>query len=204
MTLTQGQVNMRVPRKAAWTLLIVFFALVPVRADVSQLEPRQLWPAVSLQLPSDPVLRHYLGVKEGETFTVDDMASDVVVVEIFNMYCPFCQREASHVNELFALVDRRDDLNRKLKIIGIGVGNSNFEVDFYRRSYSVQFPLFADKDFEIYEKVGKVRTPCFFILKRDARGRFRVAFVHSGGFKTPEAFLKEIIRRSGLEVIRKN
>jgi thiol-disulfide isomerase/thioredoxin len=198
MVVPQRQVNMKVLRETAWTLLMFLFALLPVQADASQLEPQQLWPAVSLQLPSDPVQRHYLGVKEGDTFTVDEMAAEVVVVEIFNMYCPFCQREAPHVNELFALLDGRDDLNRKLKIIGIGVGNSNFEVDFYRRSYSVQFPLFADKDFEIYEKVGKVRTPCFFILKRDAHRRFRVAFVHSGGFKTPEAFLKEIIKRSGL------
>ena len=185
-------------------LLVLFSAMAPVQANASQLEPQALWPAVSLPLPSDPVLRRYLGVKEGDTFTVDDMASDVVVVEIFNMYCPFCQREANHVNELYTQLNGRDDLNRKLKIIGIGVGNSDFEVDFYRRKYSVQFPLFADKDFEIYEKVGKVRTPCFYILKRDAHRRFRVAFVHSGGFKTPEAFLKEIVKRSGLEVMRKN
>ena len=178
--------------------LILFYALSPVQTHASQLEPQALWPAVTLQLPSDPALRHYIGVKAGDTFTVDDMASEVVVVEIFNMYCPFCQREATHVNELFTLVDGREDLNRRLKIIGIGVGNSNYEVDFYRRSYSVQFPLFADKDFEIHEKVGKVRTPCFFILKRDAHRRFRVAFVHSGGFKTPEAFLKEIIKHGGL------
>ena len=181
-----------------WILLWLIFDLLPVQACASQLEPQAPWPAVTLQLPSDPVLRHYLGVKEGDTFTVDDMVSEVVVVEIFNMYCPFCQREAPHVNELFTLLDRRDDLNRRLKIIGIGVGNSNFEVDYYRRSYSVEFPLFADKEFKIYEKVGKVRTPCFFILKRDAHRRFRVVFVHSGGFKTPESFLEEIIKRCGL------
>jgi thiol-disulfide isomerase/thioredoxin len=198
ITVTPWQVDMKVSTGMAWILVLLVSTLLPVQADASQLEPQELWPAVSLELPSDPDLRRYLGVMEGDTFTVDDMASEVVVVEIFNMYCPFCQREAPHVNELFTLVDGRDDLNRKLKIIGIGVGNSNFEVDFYRRSYSVRFPLFADKDFAIYEKVGKVRTPCFFILKRDAHRRFRVAFVHSGGFKTPEAFLKEIVKRSGL------
>jgi thiol-disulfide isomerase/thioredoxin len=198
MTATPWQVMMKVTTGTVWILLWLFFAITPVTAFASQLGPQEPWPAVSLPLPSDPVLRHYLGVKEGDAFTLEDMASEVVVVEIFNMYCPFCQREAPHVNELFTLVDGRDDLNQRLKIIGIGVGNSDFEVDFYRRSYSVAFPLFADKNYAIYEMVGKVRTPSFFILKRDAHRRFRVAFVHSGGFKTPEAFLKEIVKRCGL------
>jgi thiol-disulfide isomerase/thioredoxin len=189
---------MRAATGKALIILWLFFAFTPLQACASQLEPQGPWPAISLPLPSDPALRHYLGVKGGDTFAVDDMVSEVVVVEIFNMYCPFCQREAPHVNELFKLLDGRDDLNRRLKIIGIGVGNSNFEVDYYRRSYSVAFPLFADKDFKIYEKVGRVRTPAFFILKRDAHRRFRVEFVHLGGFKTPEAFLKEIIKRCGL------
>jgi thiol-disulfide isomerase/thioredoxin len=189
---------MKVARGTAWVLFWLFSALTPVQAHASQLDVQEPWPAVSLPLPSDPILRQYLGILEGDTFTVDDMVSEVVVIEIFNMYCPFCQREAPHVNELFTLIHGRADLNRRLKIIGIGVGNSDFEVDFYRRSYSVAFPLFADKDFEIYEKIGKVRTPYFFILKRDANGRFQVAFVHAGGFKTPETFLKEIVKRCGL------
>jgi thiol-disulfide isomerase/thioredoxin len=177
-------------------LLCIF---VPAQALASQPESLGSWPAITLPLPSDPVMRHYLGVTEGDTFTVDDIESEVVVVEIFNMYCPFCQREAPHVNGLFELIDRDADLSRQLKIIGIGVGNSPYEVDYYRRSYSVQFPLFADRNFDIYNKVGRVRTPHFFILKRNGHRRFRIAFVHSGGFKTPEAFLAEIVKRCGLK-----
>lgn len=190
---------MKAATGTAWVLAWLFAALIPVQACAAQPGPQEPWPALTMPLPADPILRHYLGIKEGNTFTLDDMASEVVVVEIFNMYCPFCQREAPHVNELFMLVDGRADLNRRLKIIGIGVGNSDYEVDFYRRSYSVPFPVFADKDFQIYEKVGKVRTPHFFILKRDADRRFKVMFVHSGGFKTPEDFLAEIIERCGLK-----
>jgi thiol-disulfide isomerase/thioredoxin len=189
---------MKLATAGGWALLWLFSALASPQALASQPELRETWPAISLPLPADPILRHYLGVKQGDTFTVDDMASEVVVIEIFSMYCPFCQREAPHVNELFTMIDQRADLNTRLKIIGIGVGNSNFEVDFYRRNYSVEFPLFADKDFEIYDKIGRVRTPYFFILKRDAHRRFRVAFVQKGGFKTPEAFLSEIIKRCGL------
>jgi peroxiredoxin len=182
-----------------WILLWLFSVFSLVQAHASQLQPRDPWPDILLPLPPEPAMRHYIGVKEGDTFTVDKVAAEVVVVEIFNMYCPFCQREAVHVNELFNLVDGRPELSGRLKIIGIGVGNSPYEVDYYRRSYSVAFPLFADKDYEIYEKVGKVRTPAFFILKRDKRNLLRVVFVHLGAFKTPEDFLKEIVRRSSLK-----
>jgi thiol-disulfide isomerase/thioredoxin len=177
--------------------LLSVFVSAPICA--SQPEPHDPWPAISLPLPPDPIMRHYLGVTKADPFTVDDIESEVVVVEIFNMYCPFCQREAPHVNGLYALVDGNADLSRRLKIIGIGAGNSSYEVDFYRRSYSVQFPLFPDPDFSIYNKIGRVRTPHFFVLKRGAQRRFRVDFVHSGGFKTPEAFLEEIVKRCGLK-----
>lgn len=190
---------MKIATKTAWILLCLFAVFTPMRVCASQLEPQDTWPDIELPLPSDPIMRQYLGVKEGDSFKVDKMGSEVVVIEIFNMYCPFCQREALHVNELFTLVDGRPELSRRLKIIGIGVGNSPFEVDYYRRSYSVQFPLFPDQKFDIYNQLGRVRTPHFIILKRDERHRFRVVFVHSGGFETPEAFLKEIIKRCSLD-----
>ena len=167
--------------------------------NVPQLEPDALWPAISLPLPGDPIERHYLGVKQGDTFTVGDIPAEVVVVQIFSMYCPICQREAPKVNQLYTLIDQRGDLSRKLKIIGIGAGNSKFEIDFYRRNYAIPFPLFADGDFKIHQKVGEVRTPHFFVLKQNEHRQPKVIFVHSGGFQTPEAFLDEIIKRCGLK-----
>jgi peroxiredoxin len=189
-------------KKTLWAAVVLVWLLsilAPVQTSASQPKPHDPWPAISLQLPSDPIIQHYLGVTKGDTFLVDDIDSEVVVVEIFNMYCPFCQREAPHVNGLFALIDKDAELSRRLKIIGIGVGNSSFEVDYYRRSYSVPFPLFADRDFDIYNKIGRVRTPHFFVLKRDAHQRLRVVFAHAGRFKTPEAFLREIVKRCGLK-----
>jgi len=184
-----------------WALvLFCLFSLVsPAWGDAPQLEPNALWPAISLPLPADPVQRHYLGVKQGDTFAVGDLPAEIVIVQIFSMYCPICQREAPRVNQLYALIDQRGDLNRKLKIIGIGAGNSRYEVDFYRRNYTIAFPLFADGEFEIHKKIGEVHTPHFFILKHDSHGQVRVVYTHSGGFGTPETFLEEIVKRCGLE-----
>ncbi len=185
--------------RSALVLFCLFSVIATARGDAPQLEPNALWPAISLPLPANPVERHYLGVKQGDTFAVGDMAAEVVIVQIFSMYCPICQREAPKVNQLYTLIDQRGDLSRKLKIIGIGAGNSRYEVDFYRRNYAIPFPLFADGDFEIHKKIGEVRTPHFFILKHDDHGKVRLVYAHSGRFKTPETFLEEIIKRCGLE-----
>ena len=172
--------------------------ILPAWADAPQLQPDSLWPAIALPLPANPVQQKYLGVEQGKTFTIGQMRAEAVIVQIFSMYCPICQREAPKVNQLYSLIDQRGDLSRKLKIIAIGAGNSNYEVDFYRRSYSIPFPLFADEDFKIHKKVGEVRTPHFFVLKHDKQGKVRVVYIHSGGFQTPETFLQEIIKRCGL------
>ena len=190
---------MKKATKSAVFLFCLFFSVWPARGEAPQLKPNDLWPAISLPLPADPAARQYLGVKQGDTFVIGALPAEAVVVEIFSMYCPICQREASKVNKLYALIDGRAGLGRKLKIIGIGAGNSDFEVNYFRRNYAIPFPLFADGDFVIHKKVGEVRTPHFFVLKPDKHGQARVVFVHSGGFKTAEAFLEETIKRCGLK-----
>lgn len=190
---------MKKATKSVMVLFCFFYGVLPAMGNAPQLKSNDLWPAISLPVPADPVARRYLGVQQGDTFAIGDMATEAVIVQIFSMYCPICQREAPKVNQLYALIGQRGDLNRKLKIIGIGAGNSNFEVDFFHRNYAIPFPLFADGDFEIHKKVGEVRTPHFFVLKPDKHGQTRVVFVHSGGFKSAETFLEETIKRCGLE-----
>ena len=163
--------------------------------ETAQLEAGSPWPHIMLPVPADAVQRHYLGVKSGSIFAVGDISAEIVIVQIFSMYCPVCQREAPRVNQFYALVDKDESMRRRLKIIGIGAGNSSFEVDFYRRNYQIPFPLFADGEFTIHKKVGEVRTPHFFILNKDAQGGLRIAGVHAGGFKTPAAFLEEILEK---------
>lgn len=188
--------------KTTRAVMVLFFLLSmgsTAWGSAPQLEADALWPAISLPVPSDQAQRNYLGVKAGGSFTIGDMPAEVVVVQIFSMYCPICQREAPRVNQLYTLIGRRGSLKQKVKIIGIGAGNSAYEVSFFQRSYSIPFPLFADDDFEIHKKVGEVRTPHFFVLKHEQDGKVRLVFAHSGGFKSPESFLQEIIKRCGLQ-----
>lgn len=86
------------------------------------------------------------------------------------MYCPYCQKEAPIVNELYQIINNRQDIKDKIKIIGIGAGNTPFEVEVFRNQYNIPFPLFPDESFSIHKAVGDVRTPYFFVFKINPDG----------------------------------
>jgi peroxiredoxin len=129
---------------------------------------------------------------------LDAIKAEVLVVEVFSMYCPHCQKEAPEVNALQALVARRG-LDNRIKIIGLGAGNSEAEVEIFRQKYHIPFPLFADADFVAHKAVGEVGTPYFYVLQRKSgQKNFTVLDGSLGRMDSPEAFLKGIVRQGGL------
>lgn len=111
------------------------------------------------------------------------------------MYCPVCQREAANVNTLFNLIEKNKS-PVQIKLIGIGAGNSSFEVDFFKKKYTIEFPLFSDSDFTIHKKIGAVRTPHFFGLVLQKNGEFRIFYSKSGDISDPAIFLKTLLEKS--------
>jgi len=102
------------------------------------------------------------------------------------------------VNELYRIMQARKDLKNKMKLIGIGVGNSDFEVNFFRKKYEVPFPLFSDEDLLIHKALGKVRTPYFIGVRLKSDGSSEVFYSKLGGFKDADKFLKLMVTLSGL------
>ena len=101
------------------------------------------------------------------------------------------------------LIENNPDLKSRIKLIGIGAGNTPFEVQVFKRKYSVSFPVFSDEDFTLHKAFGEVRTPFFIGVRINDDGTHRVFYAKLGGIEGAESFVKLILRLSGLEQEKK-
>jgi thiol-disulfide isomerase/thioredoxin len=156
-------------------------------------------PEITLPVPKVQAHISYLGLSKGNFFKVPQIKGKVVIIEVFSMYCPHCQREAPEVNRLYREIESNENLKGKIKLIGIGVGNSFFEIEVFREQYKILFPLFADEDFSIHKSLGEVRTPYFIGVKINDDGTHKVFYSKLGGFDKAEVFLQLMLKLSGLK-----
>jgi peroxiredoxin len=152
------------------------------------------FPDIGIPVPASAEAQSYLGLNATGTFKVSQVKAEMVIFEIFSMYCPHCQREAPSVNELYRLIDSRADLKGKIKIVGIGAGNSSFEIDLFKKKYNIAFPLVPDPDFSLHRALGEVRTPYFIAVKISADGRQKVVYSKVGSPGDPGPFLESLVK----------
>jgi thiol-disulfide isomerase/thioredoxin len=155
-------------------------------------------PDIEIPVPNNKAEKDYLGIAGGQFFQIPQIKASVVIIEIFSMYCPYCQREAPEVNRLYTLIENNPGLRGKIKLIGLGTGNTAFEVEVFKKNYTVPFPLFPDEAFTFHERFGAVRTPYFIGLKINADQSHQVFYSKLGGFGRAEEFLKLIVQSSEL------
>lgn len=177
---------------------LIFLFVGSAVAEVVPPKEGGVLPEISLSSPKEPAYQDYLGITGKKTFAIPEIKAEVVIVEIFSMYCPFCQKDAPIVNELYRKIAQNSRLKDKIKLIGIGVGNSAFEVDFFRKTYNIAFPLFSDPDFSMYKKIGQVRTPYFIGVNIRKDGTHGIFYAKQGSIENAEKFLEEVVRLSGL------
>lgn len=132
-------------------------------------------------------------------FSLPKPRDGVVIIEIFSMYCPYCQREAPNVNKLYDRIQANPNLKSKMRLVGIGVGNSAYEVDVFRKRYNISFPLYSDGDFKMHKNLGEPRTPYFIGVKINPDGSHRIFYSKLGEFGDVDKFLEEMVRLSGIK-----
>ena len=166
---------------------------------IAEIQPPQaggVLPEILLPVPAVALHREYLGLNAGGTFTIPEIKADIVIIEIFSMYCPHCQREAPTVNDFYQKIQNDTSLKDRVKIIGIGVGNSDFEVNFFGKTYNIPFPLFADADFVIHKQIGEVRTPYFIGIEITDAANHRVFYSQLGGPNDARQFLEKMLQHA--------
>lgn len=144
-----------------------------------------------------PSLQHaaYLGLPLGVTsFRLSQIEAELVLVEIFSMYCPRCQAVAPKLNRVFERL-KASPLGGSLKFVALGAGNTPFEVDYFCKKYHASMPMFPDTDYSLHATFGNVGTPSFFVLRALPGGKgFKVIFAHEGQPESEDAFFEQIRR----------
>ena len=143
-----------------FTLILISLLLSIGLLSAETVPPKEGEELPEITLSTTEVQTHqdYLGItKNKKTFRVTEIKADIILIEIFSMYCPYCQKDAPVVNELYSKISQDEKLKHKIKLIGIGAGNSPFGVDFFQKTYNVNFPLFSD---------GVSERALFFINKK--------------------------------------
>ena len=147
-----------------------------------------------LAAPEDDRLRAYLGIEAGKSFRLDDIQADILLVEVFDMYCPHCQREAPNVNRLYRHIAADPRLAERVKLIGIGIGNTAYEVGLFAKTFDVPFPLFADRGRYFVHALTIRRTPTFVGFARNREGRLDRILHTPGPLGDVDLFLERLLR----------
>jgi len=188
--------------KRSMTFLhLVVLLLIPLMAHATQTDSaeKELLPVLELEVPENEFYRSYLGLQggTGEKFVLSEIDADILVIELFSMYCPYCQKEAPVVNELYEKMSEYKSIGLNIKIIGLGASNSQFEVEHFRDTYNVPFPLFPDKDMTLYKALKGAGTPGFVGVHLGGDDTAVIVLRNSGGFYSADDFLKELVKNSG-------
>lgn len=184
--------------KTSGLIVVILFLFTAIAVAAAESIPPKVGtalPDIDLLMPDNSADRKYLGLPSGgKTFQVGRIKAKVLIIQIYSMYCPYCQADAPNVNRLYGLLESNPALTGKVKLIGIGAGNTSFEVATYKKKYSIAFPLIPDADFKIHKIIGEVRTPYFIVVKITDGGRNEVVYSRLGALEDIEQFLGQIVR----------
>lgn len=183
------------------SMIAILFSVSVASTLVASVPPLkdEVLQKINLPIPKNPEEKSYLGLSGGGNFKIPQIKANLVLIEIFSMYCPYCQADAPKINELYQLIENTMGLKNKIKMFGIGAGNTPFEVEVYKKTYKVPFPLFPDKDFVVHKAYGEPRTPYFIVVKINDDRSYQIVHTQLGEFPGAEKFLELMLKVSGLK-----
>jgi hypothetical protein len=149
----------------------------------------------TLPIESPPLSeqRSYLGISS-DTFTLGDVQADIIIVELFSLYCALCAKEAPAIAELYALAKKPPAHTGRIVLLGIGAGNSADEVARFQKKYSVPFPMVPDKQMTVARSMKMAITPAFIAFKKNADGSLVRLHMRFGVLGPPQRFLDSTLQ----------
>ena len=160
--------------------------------EVSTLTVGDYFPSCRLMLLDYQHDRDYLQISHLErVFTLEDVLSDYLFIEIYNELCSACIEEVKTYKSLYRMLLADAYLGEKVKMIGIGTGSKKRSTAKFRKQKNIAFPLFADEKQEIFNCLGKPVLPVSYLVQRQA-GKRKIRLIQSGHVGSAEKLLAKI------------
>jgi peroxiredoxin len=156
-------------------------------------------PVINFPIPKNSDEKTYLGLSGEGFFKISQIKAEGVLIIISNLYCPVCQSTALAMAEIYHRIENNSGLKNKIKLIGIGAGNPVLEVEVFKQSYNIPFPLFPDENFKIHQALGEVRTSFLIAIKMAGDGSYEIVHTHLGGLTGARGFLDLMVEAYGIK-----
>jgi hypothetical protein len=145
-------------------------------------------PQIKLKAPKEPDLQNYLGVQKDTEFNLTQVRAKLILIDILDVYCPDCQKNAPQMNRIFNIIDSDAELKSDIKIIGIAAGNDSVQIESFVKEFKIKFPIFPDQDNQIHSLLGGTGPPG--VILSDIHGK--VLLVHEGVLEDIDFLLEKI------------
>ena len=175
-----------------WTVFTLSACAAPQTIDPSA--NLSALPEIKLAVPQDEHLQSYLGVFGEDTFSVNQIGADIVIIKLFSVHCPLCHKGAKNLNYLHTKIENSAELKGRIKLIAIGLGDSDVEIVHFAARYRLKVPVFADPDSDIHKKLGRVKYPYHVGVRIDSEDSTRIIYARPGGIRDNDRFLEQIVR----------
>jgi peroxiredoxin len=176
-------------------ILFIGMATIPTPKMGSEkvlLKVGDSFPDIKFEGSLNALDRNYLGLVDSSNFTLHDIQANLIFVEFLNKFCTHCQQQARILNELFEDIQRDSSLQTQVKMLGVGMGNSLFQMHTYRTEKDIPFPLVPDPNFIIHEALGQPKAPFIVIFKKTADSKGIVSATFLGLVSSKELFLNAL------------
>lgn len=171
-------------RKLAAFLLLALLCPGPARAELPAVG--DVLPGFAMQPPPLAEDVAALGIADSAPFTLADVGTPYVLLEIIGVYCAVCHEQAPDLVRLWKRL-KKTRLDKRITVLGIAAGATPMEVEFVR-SGEYPFPVVPDTRFEIYASLNEPKTPFTLIVDRQGR----VLYAHQGIVPDFKAFFSTI------------
>lgn len=146
-------------------------------------------PKFKITVRSSTQERQYLGLKEDlETFSISNVPAKIILLELFSVNCPHCQMQAPKLNNVYKFVQYNNEISGDIKFIGIGVGCDYNDLEKWKASMRIPFPLFPDENYIVWQQLGKPGIPCTLLINEKGK----VLTSHFGVTEDEEDLFRQI------------